>query len=177
MTNIHRILLSIALGSLAAPGFALESLEQTQREIDRSLWQPFQCAFENMDGAALNKLYVRRVLRVTPDGIDTQGSFKSFNKTRFDKGRQAGDRLTLDFWFDSRATNRATSYDVGFYRLGTITSAGSVEYYYGQFHIVLRKQRGRWKIVQDWDTNMIAGRPLGAEEFSRGTPLASDCPR
>lgn len=170
-----RFIVLLALSTVAALVQAAEPTQSTQREIDRDVWQPFQCAFESMDGKALNKLYGKRVVRVTPDGIDTKNVFKSFNETRFDAGKAKGDRVSLDFWLDSRATNANTSYEVGFFRLGSTNRAGVTEHYYGQFHILLRKQRGRWKIVQDWDTNTIAGRAIGAEDFARGSPMENSC--
>lgn len=175
MNSIQSTIAFLALSTTAILVQAVESTESTQRQIDRALWQPFQCAFENMDGKALNKLYGKRVVRVTPEGIDTKNVFKAFNATRFDAGKARGDRVSLDFWLDSRATNSNTSYEVGFFRLGSTNRAGVTEDYYGQFHILLRKQRGRWKIVQDWDTNTIAGRAIGAEEFARGSPMETSC--
>lgn len=175
MNSIQSFIAILTLSTIAALVQAVESTESTQRAIDRAVWQPFQCAFENMDGKALNKLYGKRVIRVTPDGIDTKNVFKSFNETRFDAGKARGDRITLDFWLDSRATNPNTSYEVGFFRLGSTNNAGVTEHYYGQFHILLRKQRGRWKIVQDWDTSTIAGRAIGAEDFARGSLMENSC--
>lgn len=175
MIIANRFVFLLALMCCVVLVQAAETEENTQREIDRTLWQPFQCAFESMDGKALNKLYGKRVVRVTPNGIDTKNVFKSFNETRFDAGKARGDQVSLDFWLDSRATNQDASYEVGFFRLGSTDRAGATEYYYGQFHILLRKQRGRWNIVQDWDTNTIAGRAIGAEDFARGSPMESSC--
>lgn len=174
--HVRHFAVFLALNGSASLLQAAEPAELAQDEIDRTVWQPFQCAFENMDGKALNELYADGVLRVTPAGIDMQSSFKLFNETRFDASKRDDDRIELDFWLDSRATNSDTSYDVGFFRLGTSDATGVTEYYYGQFHIVLRKQRGHWKIVQDWDTNAIAGRPIGAEDFARGSPRERVCP-
>lgn len=173
--HIRRFAVLLTFSSFASILQAAGLVELAQAEIDRTVWQPFQCAFENMDGNALNELYADRVLRVTPAGIDTQSAFKLFNETRFNESMRNGDRIELDFWLDSRATNSDTSYDVGFFRLGTTDINGATEYYYGQFHIVLRKQRGLWKIVQDWDTNTIAGRPIGAEDFAIGSARARVC--
>ena len=78
--------------------------------------------------------------------------------------------MELDFWFDSRQTNRHTSYEVGFYRMGMTTKSGATNYFYGQFHIVLRKIDGHWKIVQDWDTETIGGRSITAADFERRPP-------
>ena len=166
----------VFLALFAHSASAVENALSIQQEIDRTLWQPFRCAFEAMDGDALNALYAKRVLRVTPEGIDTKGAFKVFNTTRFEQTKREGGRVALDFWLDSRLTDAKTSYAVGFFRSGLIDSSGNRNDYYGQFHIVLRKQRGDWKIVQDWDTDTIGGRKIGAEDFARGTAMAARCP-
>ncbi len=142
-----------------------------QQAIDASIWKPFQDAFEHMDGEALNALYAEDVLRVTPQGLDTRGGFKQFNKTRFDANRARGDRIELDFWFDSRHTGSTVSYDVGFYRVRMIAASGEATSFFGQFHIVLKNLDGQWKIVQDWDTASIGGHPITAEDFSRRPPV------
>ncbi|MBO6704439.1 MAG: hypothetical protein JJ921_19010 [Pseudomonadales bacterium] len=143
-----------------------------QQEIDRTVWKVFQNAFESMDGAALNSVYADSVLRVTPDGIDTQNQFKQENETRFKTNIANKDKITLDFWFDRRQTTLSTSYDVGFYRMGLTSISGSTQYFYGQFHIVLEIINGQWKIVQDWGTESIGGHPITAEDFGRKLTLS-----
>jgi ketosteroid isomerase-like protein len=174
--HILHFVVFLGLSGFTSLVLADEATEMAQREIDRTVWQPFQCAFEAMDGNALNELYGERVLRVTPEGIDTRGSFKSYNETRFADSQRKGDHLELDFWLDSQATDGATSYNVGFFRLGTRSSIGIIKYYYGQFHIVLQKQPSGWKIIQDWDTETIAGQPITAADFARGSGIKRICP-
>ncbi|MEO0528911.1 MAG: nuclear transport factor 2 family protein, partial [Bacteroidota bacterium] len=122
-----------------------------QKEIDQSLWKPFQQAFQDLDGAALNTLYAEEVLRVTPEAIDTENAFKEANLERFATNKANGTTISLNFWFDSRHTNVHTSYEVGFYKIVFLTK-GEENVVYGQFHIVLKKINGKWKITQDWDT-------------------------
>jgi len=138
-----------------------------QKEIDQTVWKPFQKAFETLDGNALNATYADQVLRVTPQGMDTESAFKKANKERFASNRKNGDKITLDFWFDRRNANETTSYEVGFYRIGFTSKEGETQYSYGQFHIVLEKINGEWKITQDWDTATIAGSPITAKEFDK----------
>ena len=149
------------------PMAAQTDIETIQKEIDQTLWKPFQKAFETLDGDALNATYADQVLRVTPQGIDTKNAFKKGNAERFAANRKNGDKISLDFWFDSRKTNETTSYEVGFYRIGFTSKEGETQYSYGQFHIVLEKINGQWKITQDWDTATIAGKPITAKEFDK----------
>lgn len=166
-----RIALATLLALCATALTADSGVNAVQKVIDQTVWKKFQSAFEQLDGDALNAVYGAQVLRVTPDGLDTSNQFKQANKTRFDANISRGDRIELDFWFDSRHTNATTSYDVGFYRVGVTSAAGTTSHFYGQFHIVLKKIQGQWKIVQDWDTASIGGRPITAADFNRRPPV------
>ena len=162
--------LILSLPLLATVAFADTDTADVQRVIDKTVWKAFQSAFERLDGEALNSVYADDVLRVTPDGLDNRGRFKLANKTRFQENKVRGDRIKLDFWFDSRHTNASVSYDVGFYRIRITSSSGETSSFYGQFHIVLKNIDGSWKIVQDWDTASIGGQPITAEIFGRHPP-------
>ncbi len=150
---------------------AQNDVSRIQNEIDTLVWKPFKSAFETLDAEALNEIYIDYALRVTPNGIDTQNSFKKTNLDRFEVNKKEGMAISLDFWFDNRQTNETTSYEVGFYRIGA-TKNGSTTYSYGQFHIVLKKIDGQWKIIQDWDTASINGEAITATDFSKQHPLA-----
>ena len=147
-----------------------QSPMEIQKEIDQTVWTPFQKAFETLDAAALNATYAADVLRVTPGGIDTENTFKKENLERFKASKENGVAIALDFWFDSRHTNAHTSYEVGFYRITATTKEG-VNMSYGQFHIVLKKINGSWKITQDWDTTTIGNKPITAAVFNTKKPL------
>jgi len=145
-------------------------IQQIQNEIDQTVWKPFQKAFQTLDGNALNATYATDVLRVTPQGIDTQNTFKKGNLERFAASKEGNVSIVLDFWFDSRHTNADTSYEVGFYRIAA-TVNNSTTYSYGQFHIVLKKTNGQWKIKQDWDTAEINGHQIDKYDFEKHKPL------
>ena len=150
---------------------AQNTIEDIQKEIDNTLWKFFQKAFQTLDGDALNTLYASDVLRVTPNGIDTQNSFKATNLERFNANRKNGDSIDLDWWWDDRKTTEDTSYEVGFYRIAFTSPQGETQYSYGQFHIVLKKIDGLWKITQDWDTGVIAGKKIDSSLFAKKPPL------
>lgn len=145
------------------------ALEMTQihQEIDKSIWHPFKQAFESQDGQALNDLYAEEVLRVTPEGVDTDSTFKTLNLERFAANKERGDSIELNFWLDKRQSTDSVSYNVGFYRIGITSRSGKTDFFYGQFHIVLQKSNGRWRIAQDWDTDTIAGDHITAEQFNQ----------
>ncbi|WP_299185201.1 hypothetical protein [uncultured Aquimarina sp.] len=146
------------------------SSSEIQKQIDQTVWAPFQKAYESLDAVSLNAIYADEVLRVTPEGIDTKNVFKSKNVERLEASKESNTQIKLYFWFDSRHTNEDTSYEVGFYKIG-ITTDDKTQYIYGQFHIVLKKINGIWKITQDWDTTTINGRPITKEDFDKKNSL------
>lgn len=166
---MRNFLFFIALGCLSILNG--QSIEDIQKTIDDQVWKPFQEAFQSLDGEALNATYATEVLRVTPNGIDTENSFKESNLKRFAQNRADGVKIALDFWFDSRHTNATTSYEVGFYRIAATNKEGNTSYNYGQFHIVLKKIAGKWQITQDWDTTTINGHTIEAADFAKQEPL------
>lgn len=159
-------------------GFILSSfstLAQTnsieiQQHIDKTVWASFQKAYEARDADALNAIYAKDVIRVTPNGIDTKDDFKHKNIENFKASKESKTEIKLDFWFDSRHTNEDTSYEVGFYKIG-LTTNGKTQHIYGQFHIVLKKIEGVWKITQDWDTTTINGHKISEEDFNKKEPI------
>ncbi|MFP2997613.1 hypothetical protein ABN763_16975 [Spongiivirga sp. MCCC 1A20706] len=149
---------------------AQSNTEIIQNEIDQTVWKPFKNAFESLDAETLNAIYAKKVLRVTPEGVDTKQIFKYKNIERFKQYKKEGLMITLDFWFDSRHTNENTSYEVGFFRITTIANK-NIQYSYGQFHIVLQKIGRSWRITQDWDSDHINGKKINAQDFQVNEPL------
>jgi hypothetical protein len=149
---------------------AQTNVKSIQNEIDKTVWKVFQQAFENLDVDALNRTYADNILRVTPNGIDTEDNFKLGNVEHFKVLKVKEASIKLDFWLDDRKTNATTSYEVGFYRIAT-TINELTTYSYGQFHIVLRNIGGKWLITQDWDTTTINGNTIGKEDFDKKESL------
>jgi len=165
---MKKVLFSVCASLLFATGLLAQSEAEIQKEIDTQVWKPFHAAFEARDAQALNAIYADEVLRVTPAGVDTQGNFKRLNIENYSKASDS--KVALDFWFESRQSNEDTSYEVGIFKIG-ITNGSSTDYVYGQFHIVIKKIAGSWKITQDWDSEKINGRLITEKDFARKAPL------
>ncbi len=165
---MKKVLLSVFGSLLLATGLLAQNETDIQKEIDIQVWKPFHDAFEARDAQALNAIYANEVLRVTPAGVDTKGNFKQLNIENYSKASDS--KVALDFWFDSRQSSEDTSYEVGIFKIG-ITTGPSTTYIYGQFHIVIKKIDGSWKITQDWDSEKINGRPITEKDFARKPAL------
>lgn len=176
-----RLIATIRSTSYLSMGFILlfssltwaETDNTWQQEIDNQVWRPFVKAYESFDGPAFNALYADEVLRVTPAGIDTNGAFKQDNLMRFSNNKHSGASTELDFWFEHRQTNATTSYEVGYFRIQS-SNNNEQSTFYGQFHIVLKKENNQWKITQDWDNTIVRGQAVSEADFAKGQPLVFD---
>ncbi|MCE7997112.1 MAG: nuclear transport factor 2 family protein [Roseivirga sp.] len=167
---MKRVLILLYLFVLISLSALAQGADQRQAEIDNQVWKPFHAAFEARDAKALNALYAEQVLRVTPAGVDTRNLFKQQNIDSYANTNASGTKTSLDFWFESRQTSDDTSYEIGIFKI-TAETNGNSSTFYGQFHIVIKKIDGVWKITQDWDSPNINGRPITAKDFSRKSPL------
>ncbi len=167
---MHKFILVFIITVISFTNVVAQNAIKNQQEIDIQVWRSFKKAFETLDAEGLNAIYADNVLRVTPNGIDTNNKFKEQNLERFNINKANGNRILLDFWFDSRHTSDDISYEVGFYRIKFLNKSEE-NIVYGQFHIVLKKINKQWKIVQDWDTTIINGNEITAGDFAKQPPM------
>ncbi|MEZ5041193.1 MAG: nuclear transport factor 2 family protein [Saprospiraceae bacterium] len=138
-----------------------------QAAIDQQVWKPFIVAFKNQDAELFNSIHTDDVLRITPWGIKEGKEYKASTKANYEKGKAAGQKRTIAFWFEHRQAKQKVAYEVGYYKVTAFTPEGE-QNYYARFHVLLRKKAGRWKIAQDWDTNQVNGVAVTAEDFEKG---------
>ena len=165
--NSIRLFLFFLVYMTFSPLFGQDDPAKIHEEINREIWQPFTEAYNNYDGEAFNALHSEDVVRASPWGLRVGAEYKQSNLENYHKGKEAGNKRSIYFWLEHRQTNSQISYEVGYYKITTTTTEGSRNYY-ARFHVVIRKIDGRWKIVQDWDTNSINGRKVTAEDFEKG---------
>ena len=146
--------------------------KKIEKEVNTQLWKPFKHSLENRDAKTYNDLHTDDVLRVNKWGIRTGKAFKDRNTASYAKKDDR--KRTIDFWLEHRIYSGDIGYEVGYYRIKTKSSDGTVKESYARFHIVLKKVHGSWKIAQDWDTGSINGVTVTAADFAKGTPLDLD---
>lgn len=136
-------------------------------EIDSQVWQTFIRTFGAYDGEGFNAIHTPDVLRGNPESLSEGESYFRQNIDQSLKGQQSGRTRSIAFTFEHRVHSDLVAYEVGYYRV-TVAKAGEVpQKFFGQFHVVLRKENGRWRIAQDWDASTINGVPVSEEMFLR----------
>jgi ketosteroid isomerase-like protein len=152
----------ILCSCLLAAFSAVQAQSSFEQEIDNQIWEPFQRAYAEADGELFVSLHAPDVRRVTPWGLQIGAEYLEKSL----KGMSKPDWPTnkISFRFEHRLHRAELAYEVGYYQ---IIYDESGEEAYGRFHVVLEKMDGKWKIIQDWDTNQVNGEKVNAQDFYR----------
>ena len=124
-------------------------------ELDRDIWAPFVQAFaENKPDlwVAVHSPDFVRVMgdarRVEPREAYFSG-MRGMLKSFADRGVKSG----IAFRFTERIAGAAAASERGIFEFSTTNAAGNTRKTYGKFHVISRKEDGRWKILVDYDSN------------------------
>jgi hypothetical protein len=154
---------------IPATHVAAQDNKAIETEINHQIWKPFKQSYESRNWQVFNNLHSDEVLRITDKGLRVGNEYKLSNKNSFE--RKSDVNRTIDFSFFQRATNDTISYEVGIYRITYHKPGVSIPSSYGQFHVVLKKINGLWKIVQDFDSADVNGKIVTEEDFLSGSQL------
>ena len=144
-----------------------QSDESVHQQIDEQVWYPFIQHYEAWDVEKFQALHTKDMLRGGPWGLSSAEEYFGRNKKSWPERQAKGWTRDIAFTFEYRVLGKDMAYEVGYYRVKSVRDEGEERIYYGQFHVVLRKEEGVWKITQDWDSDQINGRELGEEDFNR----------
>ncbi len=101
---------------------------------------------------------------VAQDRASYLADFRAF----FDLVRGNGDRIDLEFRFTQRILGDGVASERGMFRMAVTPAAGAPRQRFGRFHVFLRVEDGRWRILTDYDE------PGGsAEDFDAATPISA----
>jgi ketosteroid isomerase-like protein len=165
----HFLFLFTILLVAAISAEAQEELSSYVTEINDQVWKPFKQSYESRDAKVFNSLHTDDALRITEGGITPGPEYKARIIEGF--GRPYNGSISIDFAHEHRLYYGDLAYEVGYYRITYNRPGQDVAHSYGRFHVMLRKIDGRWKIAQDWDTEMIGTRKISEEDFESATPL------
>lgn len=153
-------------------GQAQDTATSFVTEINEQVWKPFKQSYEARDAKLFNSLHTDDALRITEGGITPGPEYKARIIEGFE--RPYNGTIQIDFAHEHRLYYGDLAYEVGYYRIIYSRPGQEQVSSYGRFHVLLRKIDGRWKIAQDWDTEMIGSRKISEEEFIGATPLNLD---
>ena len=147
--------MSLLLTSLLIFSFKNTLAQETQIEINNHVWKPF---IENVNKSSTPVFMALH----SKDAVRSPRVAKTiWNRDNCNKRQSAGDledkkqnrKRTLELHLTESIVKGDLAFDVGVYRTSYLLLDGKTENYYGRFHVVMRKEKGVWKILIDTDSS------------------------
>jgi hypothetical protein len=142
---------------------------KTTQEINAQVWIPFIKSFSNGDDETFKSVHSRDVIRVMQDNKEVIGYDKYFKKAPDSvKAKWSDWKKSIELRFTQRIAGDDKAFEVGYYKtISTNIQTGEMRSGIGCFHVLLRKEKGVWKILMDADTAEGASE----ENFNKASPL------
>jgi len=147
-----------------------------QSQIDNEVWKPFIKAIDNQNLEDYFSLHSKDIIRA--DGrmkklfgwddykLEIINGWKDFNLF---KEKNKIKNASFDLRFLARIANDNLAYEVGYFKSEVTTETGEIKKGFGKFHVVLRKEDGKWKILVDQDS--IEEVKITEEDYLKAEPI------
>jgi len=116
------------------------------------VWHAFYQAFDSLDYKPMAAIHSKKLIRISGGkNIINYDTYINNYKLRFSKAKKNKHTSKISLQFSERINNDSIASQRGIYKL--IRNKDTQQTYYGQFHVILKKEQGFWKIVMDYDAN------------------------
>lgn len=126
-----------------------------QTEITNDIWKPFIASFNNRDDKAFQNLHSHDIVRVIRDNkqiLEYSDYFSKRPDSLINKAKIW--KRSIEFRFFERIATNDKAFEGGYFKTTTTNDlTGENRIGYGKFYVVLRKEKGKWKILVDADAN------------------------
>ncbi len=140
-------------------------------QINQDVWQPFYEAYAQNDPRIMANLYRKDGFRISPEAqsvFSYREITDAYRQTFADQSAKGiTQQLRLNFTERTCSENAAT--ERGIYALTLYPGTPREATFYGKFHMLLRKEYGRWKIFMEYEWENEE--PLSEADFEKGTPM------
>jgi len=158
----------IIFSTLLAIGFGNPVYTQTStnlKEINQ-VWSKFYQAFETLDYTLMADIHSKDLVRISGGQcISDYDTYINRYKSNFAKSKENGISNNVSIRFFERINNDSVASERGIYRLIRNKDKNDEQAYYGQFHVIYKKENGQWKILMDYDSTEL--NTIGDEDFKR----------
>jgi ketosteroid isomerase-like protein len=145
--------------------------QNTQIEINEHVWRPFIKNFNEGNTVGFMAVHSKEVVR-SPRDQKAIWNWEEYNRQQSlgdAEDKKENRKRTLELRFTERIANGDLAFDVGIYKTTYVFSDGKTQDYFGRFHVVLKKEKGIWKILVDTDST--ESRTIGEKDFLAAAPL------
>ncbi|WGD34312.1 nuclear transport factor 2 family protein [Olleya sp. YS] len=123
------------------------------KAINYTVWLKFYKAFKTLDYTLMEQIHSKDLVRIS--GGKNISDFESYinnYKARFNSDKENNISYNISLRFFERINNDSVASERGIYKLMINPNSADPQIYYGQFHVILKKENGEWKIVMDYDS-------------------------
>ena len=147
--KIHKLILLVCFISSMN---CYSQTEENLKNIDNQVWHPFTKAFETFDYILFSSIHSKDLIRINADGkrIQNKETYIDGYKERWESIDR---KQTISFRFLERLNNENSASERGIYKLTIHPGTDQEQSYYGQFHVILKKEQHAWKILVDYDSS------------------------
>ena len=137
---------------LCIGNIAISQNTEHLKAINTDLWENFNKSFETLDYELFSSLHCDDLIRINADSKSVK------DKSEYLEGykkRWATNQInqTISFRFLERICDNDKASERGIYRLIRNQNTQSEQSYYGKFHVILKKEGEKWKILVDYDSS------------------------
>jgi ketosteroid isomerase-like protein len=150
-------------------GRSFAQADSLQKQINEQVWKTFIRSFNDNDDEGFKSVHSKDIIRVTQDDKQIFGYEQYFRPVpESEKAKWAKWRKNIELRFIQRIAANDKAFEVGYYKsTSTNTTTGESRTGYGKFHVLLRREKGLWKILMDADAHEKTDEAV----FMQGKPL------
>ncbi|MDY8138228.1 hypothetical protein [Aquimarina sp. 2201CG5-10] len=140
--------------SISLNNIVLGQEKQLHYSINQDMYSNFSKAFETLDYNLFASIHSQDMIRISGGNGGAIKKVKEYLKGYQKRwGTPAKKPSPIDFRLFERVTSDSLVSDRGIYRITYVNNDKETKYSYGQFHVLLRLEKGHWKILIDYDSN------------------------
>ena len=108
-----------------------------------------------MDAKGFMDVHSLDMTRVIQDNNAIYGYDRYYRETEQgdERSKKGNRKRTIELRFIQRIAANNRAFEIGYYKSTTIQPDGESRSFYGKFHVLLRKEKGMWKIMMDADAS------------------------
>ncbi len=125
---------------------------ETLKSVNLEIWANFTKAYETLDYDLFASIHSDSLIRISGNSKhikDKQTYIDGYKKWWENKSLTH----TISFRFLERIHNSKKVAERGIYKLTRNPNTVEEKSFYGKFHVIHKKENGKWKIIVDYDSN------------------------
>jgi len=133
--------------------------------INEQVWSKFYEAFSTLNIELMKEIHRKDLIRISGNSqkISDYKSYIERQEKSFQQSKEKEETRHIELRFFERFYNKDTASERGIYKLTINKDTTTEKMYYGQFHVLQKKEFGVWKIFMDYDSN--ENQKIGKAEF------------